>query len=39
MHKSFHITYLKSGNYNSGLLLNFDVSTLKEGIKRRINTD
>ena len=31
------LTYLKLGHYKLGLLLNFRVSTLKEGIKRVIN--
>lgn len=31
------LTYLKLGNYKLGLLLNFHVSTLKDGIKRIIN--
>ena len=32
------LTYLKFGNYPLGLLINFDVSLLKDGIKRVINT-
>jgi len=31
------LTYLKLGNYKLGLLLNFYVNTLKNGIKRIIN--
>ncbi len=31
------LTYLKLGNYKLGLLLNFNVSILKNGIKRIIN--
>ncbi|MBL7849481.1 MAG: GxxExxY protein [Cyclobacteriaceae bacterium] len=31
------LTYLKFGNYPLGLLINFDVSLLKDGIKRVIN--
>jgi len=31
------ITYLKLGDYKLGLLLNFQVSMLKNGIKRIIN--
>ncbi|HRW21899.1 MAG TPA: GxxExxY protein [Bacteroidales bacterium] len=31
------LTYLKLGNYKLGLLLNFQVTTLKNGIKRIIN--
>lgn len=32
------LTYLKFGSYPLGLLLNFDVSLLKDGIRRMINT-
>ncbi len=32
------LTYLRFGNYPLGLLINFDVSVLKDGIKRIINT-
>ena len=31
------LTYLKLGNYKIGLLLNFHVSMLKNGIRRIIN--
>jgi hypothetical protein len=31
------LTYLKLGDYKLGLLLNFNVSVLKDGIKRVIN--
>ena len=31
------LTYLKLGNYRLGLLLNFNVTVLKKGIKRIIN--
>ena len=31
------LTYLKLGNYGLGLLINFNVSLLKDGIKRIIN--
>ncbi len=37
VHKAQVLTYLKLGNYQLGLLLNFHVSVLKEGIKRIIN--
>lgn len=37
VHKAQVLTYLKLGNYKLGLLLNFHVSTLKQGIKRIIN--
>lgn len=32
------LTYLRLGDYPLGLLLNFHTSTLKEGIKRIINS-
>ena len=32
------LTYMKLGNYRLGLLINFNVLTLKDGIKRIINT-
>ena len=37
VHLAQVLTYLKLGNYNLGLLLNFQVSMLKNGIKRIIN--
>lgn len=37
VHKAQVLTYLKLGNYRLGLLLNFHVSVMKEGIKRIIN--
>lgn len=37
VHKAQVLTYLKLGNFRLGLLLNFHVSILKEGIKRVIN--
>ena len=37
VHTAQILTYLKLGNYKLGLILNFNVSTLKEGIKRIIN--
>ena len=37
VHKAQVLTYLKLGGYKLGLLLNFNVATLKEGIKRIIN--
>lgn len=33
------LTYLKLGNYPLGLLINFHTKTLKEGIKRFINSN
>jgi GxxExxY protein len=32
------LTYLKLGNYSLGLLINFHTKTIKEGIRRFINT-
>ena len=32
------LTYLRLGNYPIGLLINFDVKVLKDGLKRVINT-
>ena len=37
VHLAQVLTYLKLGNYKLGLLLNFQVSMLKNGIKRIIN--
>ena len=37
VHTAQVLTYLKLGNYKLGLLLNFYVSMLKNGIKRIIN--
>lgn len=37
VHLAQVLTYLKLGNYKLGLLLNFHVTTLKNGIKRIIN--
>ncbi len=37
VHTAQVLTYLKLGNYKLGLLLNFHVSVLKNGIKRLIN--
>lgn len=37
VHTAQVLTYLKLGNYKLGLLLNFHVSILKNGIKRIIN--
>ena len=31
------LTYMKLGHYKVGLILNFNVSTLKDGIKRVVN--
>jgi GxxExxY protein len=38
VHKAQVLTYLKLGNYKLGLLLNFKVTMLKDGIKRIINS-
>ena len=37
VHTAQVLTYLKLGNYKLGLLLNFHVSVLKNGIKRLMN--
>jgi len=37
VHNAQLLTYLKLGNYKLGLLLNFHVAILKNGIKRIIN--
>ena len=37
VHTAQVLTYLKLGNYKLGLLINFYVTTLKNGIKRVIN--
>lgn len=37
VHTAQVLTYLKLGDYRLGLLLNFHVTTLKNGIKRVIN--
>jgi len=37
VHTAQVLTYLKLGNYKLGLLLNFQTSMLKDGIKRIIN--
>ena len=37
VHLAQTLTYLKLGNYKLGLLINFNVSLLKNGIRRVIN--
>ncbi|MEO6189713.1 MAG: GxxExxY protein [Saprospiraceae bacterium] len=37
IHFAQTLTYMKLGNYKLGLLINFNVSRLKEGIKRIVN--
>ena len=37
VHTAQLLTYLRLGNYKLGLLLNFHVAVMKEGIKRLIN--
>ena len=37
VHFAQTLTYMKLGNYTLGLLMNFNVARLKEGIKRIIN--
>jgi len=36
IHMAQILTYMKLGNYKTGLLINFNVSSLKDGIKRII---
>src|ERR1700744_3170685 len=38
VHMAQTLTYMKLGNYRLGLLINFNVLALKDGIKRIINT-
>ena len=38
MHLAQILTYLRLGNYRLGLLMNFDVTKLTQGIRRVINT-
>ena len=38
IHLAQTLTYLKVGNYELGLLVNFNVLRLKDGIKRVINS-
>jgi GxxExxY protein len=38
VHKAQILTYMKLGNYKCGLLINFNVKILHQGIKRFINT-
>ena len=37
VHLAQTLTYMKLGNYKLGLLMNFNVAKLKDGIKRVIN--
>ena len=37
VHLTQTLTYMKLGNYKLGLLINFNVTRLKEGIKRVVN--
>lgn len=37
IHLAQTLTYLKLGNYKLGLLINFNVVLLKQGIKRVVN--
>ncbi len=37
VHKSQLLTYMKLGDYKLGLLLNFNVSLMKEGVVRMVN--
>ena len=38
VHTAQILTYLRLGNYKLGLILNFHVATLKQGIRRVINS-
>jgi len=37
IHLSQILTYMKLGKYNVGLILNFNISSLKDGIRRVVN--
>lgn len=37
IHLAQILTYLKLGNFNVGLLINFNVPTLKQGLRRVVN--
>lgn len=37
VHLAQILTYMKLGNYKLGLLINFNVALLKQGIRRLIN--
>lgn len=37
VHLAQTLTYMKLGNYKLGLLMNFNVSRLKDGLKRVAN--
>ena len=37
IHLAQTLTYLRLGNYKLGLIINFNVKTLKDGIKRVVN--
>jgi GxxExxY protein len=37
IHEAQLLTYLRRGGWKVGLLLNFNVAVLKDGIKRRVN--
>ncbi len=37
VHEAQILTYLKLGNYKLGLLINFNVKLLKQGLKRYVN--
>lgn len=38
IHEVQLVTYLKIGNYPLGLLMNFNVPLMKDGIRRKINS-
>ena len=37
VHSAQELTYLKPGKFNLGLLINFNVGHLRDGIKRVVN--
>ena len=39
VHEALLVTYLKLANIKLGLLINFNVALLKDGIRRKINGD
>ena len=39
VHMAQMLTYLKLGNFKLGLLINFNVAHLRDGIKRIINSE
>jgi GxxExxY protein len=37
VHEAQLLTYLRLGNYPVGLLINFNVNLLKNGVRRKVN--